>query len=49
MFTSTFWTYLQHSLNVQLNFSSAYHPKTNEYTKRVDQVLEDMLHMYVID
>ena len=49
VFTSAFWTSLQHDLGTQLNFSSAYHPETDGQTERVNQVLEDMLRMYVID
>lgn len=49
VFTSTFWTSLQHDLGTQLNFNSAYHPKMNGQTKRVNHVLEDMLRMYVMD
>jgi len=29
VFTSALWTSLQHALGTQLNFSSAYHPKTD--------------------
>jgi hypothetical protein len=32
-----------------LNFSTAYHPETDGQTKRVNQVIEDMLRMYVMD
>ena len=49
VFTSAFWTSLQHDLGTQLNFSSAYHPETDGQTERVNQVLEDMLRMYVMD
>jgi hypothetical protein len=49
VFTSEFWTSLQHALGTQLNFSSAYHPETDGQTERVNQVLEDMLRMYVMD
>ena len=40
---------MQHDIGAQLNFSSAYHPETDGQTKRVNQVLEDMLRMYVMD
>ena len=49
VFTFTFWTSLQHELGAQLNFSSAYHPKIDGQIERVNQVLEDMLRMYVMD
>jgi hypothetical protein len=48
-FTSRFWTSLQSALGTQLNFSTAYHPKTDGKTERVNQVMEDMLRMYVMD
>ena len=46
-FTSNFWKGLFAYLRTKLNFSTAYHPQTDEQTKRVNQVLEDMIHMYV--
>ena len=48
-FTSRFWTCMQSALGAQLNLSTAYHPKIDGQTKRVNQVLEDMLRMYVMD
>jgi hypothetical protein len=42
-FTSQFWQKLHDSLGTKLNFSSAYHPQTNGQTKRINQILEDML------
>jgi hypothetical protein len=42
-FFSLFWTQLQKCLDTRLLRSSAYHPQTNGQTKRVNQVLEDML------
>ena len=44
-FTSNFWKGLFIDLGTKLNFSTAYHPQT----EGVNQVLEDMLHMYVMD
>jgi transposase InsO family protein len=42
-FTSRFWERLHESLDTQLHFSSVYHPQTDGQTKRVNQILEDML------
>ena len=44
-FTFNFWKGLFADLGTKLNFSTAYHPQT----ERVNQVLEDMLRMYVMD
>jgi hypothetical protein len=42
-FTSKFWERLHKTLDTQLRFSSVYHPQTDCQTKRVNQILEDML------
>jgi transposase InsO family protein len=42
-FTLKFWERLHETLDTQLRFSSAYHPQTDGQTKRVNQILEDML------
>eukprot|EP00253_Pinus_taeda_P032883 PITA_32883 len=47
-FTSIFWKTLFGELGTQLNFSTAFHLKTNGQTKRVNQVVEDMLRSYVM-
>ena len=49
LFTSSFWRELQTALGTRLNFSTAYHPQTDGQTERVNQILEDMLRMYVMD
>ena len=48
-FTSRSWTSLQLVLGTQLNLSTTYHPKTIGKTERVNQVMKDMLRMYVMD
>ena len=47
-FTFAFWKALFEGLGTQIQFSTAYHPQTNRWTKRVNQVIEDMLRMYVM-
>jgi len=42
-FTSKFWEKLHESLVTKLRFSSTYHPQSDGQTKRVNQILEDML------
>jgi transposase InsO family protein len=42
-YTSKFWERLHETLDTQLRFNSAYHPQTDGQTKRVNQILEDML------
>ncbi|WVZ50093.1 hypothetical protein U9M48_001383 [Paspalum notatum var. saurae] len=42
-FTSHFWKRLHESMGTKLNFSSAYHPRTDGRDKRTNQILEDML------
>nr|GEW74064.1 reverse transcriptase domain-containing protein [Tanacetum cinerariifolium] len=48
-FTSTFWQSLQNALGIQLDMSTAYHPKTDRQSKRTIQTLEDTLRARVID
>eukprot|EP00253_Pinus_taeda_P005724 PITA_05724 len=47
-FTSAFWRALFAELGTQLNFSTAYHPQTDGKTKRVNQIVEDMLRACVM-
>jgi transposase InsO family protein len=42
-FTLKFWERLHETLDTQLRFNSAYHSQTYGQTKRVNQILEDML------
>jgi hypothetical protein len=46
-FTSAFWKELFAWINTNLNFSTSYHPQMDGQTKRTNQIIEDMLHMYV--
>ena len=48
-FTSHFWESLQQALGTKLSFSTAYHPQTDEQTKRTNQTLEDMLRACVLN
>ena len=48
-FTSRFWQKLHEVLGTRLNFSTAFHPQTDGQSKRVIQILEDMLRGCVID
>jgi len=47
-FTSNFWKGLFKYLGTQLNLSTAYHPHIDGKNERVNQVLEDMLRMYLM-
>ena len=49
MFTRWFWTSFQEALGTQINISTAYHLETDGLTKQTNQVLEDMLRMYVME
>jgi transposase InsO family protein len=42
-FTSHFCQTIHESLGMKLNFSMAYHPQIDGQTKRINQILEDML------
>ncbi|KAG8499058.1 hypothetical protein CXB51_005458 [Gossypium anomalum] len=48
-FTSRFWSKLQEALGTQLHFSTAFHPQTDGQSKRVIQILEDMLRYCILE
>jgi hypothetical protein len=48
-FTSKFWKGLFNGFATNLKFSTTYHLESDGKTKRVNQVIEDMLRMYVMD
>ncbi|XP_077249415.1 uncharacterized protein LOC143888918 [Tasmannia lanceolata] len=48
-FTSGFWRGLQEALGSKLNFSTAYHPQTDDQTERVNQIVEDLLRACILD
>ncbi|KAA3478075.1 DNA/RNA polymerases superfamily protein [Gossypium australe] len=48
-FTSWFWKALYEALGTRLDFIKAFHPQTDGLSKRVIQILEDMLRGFVID
>ena len=48
-FTFNFWKGLFKGFGNNLNFSTTYHPKSDGYMERVNQIIEDMLRMYVMD
>jgi hypothetical protein len=48
-FTSKFWKRLQEAMGTKLNFSTSYHPQTNDQSERTIRILEDMLRLCVLD
>ena len=48
-FIGNLWKDLFKGLCTQFNFNIVYHPQTDGQTESVNQVLEDMLRMYVMD
>jgi hypothetical protein len=48
-FTSKFWKGLFKGFGTNLNFITTYHPEYDGQTERVNQVIEDMMRMYVMD
>jgi len=48
-FQAYFRQALRKAFGAKLNFNSSYHPKTNRKTKKVNQILEDMLRASVLE
>jgi hypothetical protein len=48
-FTSSFWKGLFNGFGTNLNFSTTYHLELDGQIEKVNQVIEDMLRMYVMD
>ncbi|GJZ69377.1 putative reverse transcriptase domain-containing protein [Tanacetum coccineum] len=48
-FTSNFWKSFQKALGTDISMSTAYHPETDDQSKRTIQTLEDMLRACVIN
>jgi hypothetical protein len=48
-FTSNLWRVLFKGFGTNLNFSTTYHPQIDGKIERVNQIIEDMLRMYVMD
>ena len=48
-FTSKFCNKLHETLGTRLEFSTTFHPQTDGQTKRVNQILEDMLRACALD
>jgi hypothetical protein len=48
IFIAHFWEQLHECLDTHLIRSSAYHPQTDGQTKRVNQIIKDMLHACVL-
>jgi hypothetical protein len=46
-FTFAFWKELFAGLNTNLNFSMIYHPQMDGQNEMTNQIIDDMLHMYV--
>ena len=48
-FTSNFWKGLFIDFGTKINLSTPYHPQTDGQTQRINQVLQYMLHMYMME
>ncbi|MBW0521984.1 hypothetical protein O181_061699 [Austropuccinia psidii MF-1] len=47
LFVSSCWTQLCHQLKISRDISTAFHPKPDGHTERVNQILEQYLQIYV--
>jgi hypothetical protein len=48
-FTCRFWTILQLTLGTHLNLSTMYHPEMDGKIEILNQVMEDMIRVYIMD
>ena len=48
-FTSKLWKGLFKGFKTNLNFSTTYHPESDGQIERLNQVIEDMIRIYVMD
>ena len=48
-FTSNFWKSLFAGLETRTKFNTRYHPETDGQTKQTNQVIKDMLRVYVME
>ena len=47
LFTSNYWKTISAAIETKLKMSTAYHPRTDSQTERVNQVLETYLQYYI--
>lgn len=47
-FTSSFWKDIFTRLGTKVQFNIRYHPQMDGKTERINQVMEDMIMMYVL-
>ena len=48
-FTTHFWKSFQKAMGTQLTMSTAFHPQIDGQSKRIIQILEDMLQACILD
>lgn len=48
-FISSFWSKLHETLGTKLNFSTSFHPQIDGQSKRLIQILENMLLCYILE